>query len=183
LTRFATARRLATAALLLAFTAPVHASDIDDCRSKAEITNEARLKACTSVIDAGTAGTADIAYAYYRRGMVASGAPNADQAQVLADVSKAIELDPKLMEAFAFRALAYNKAMQYDKAIADLTKAIDIAPDRWGLYSLRAMIYVQKKDTQKGLADYRTALSLNPPATSADMIRQRVVKLEQAPAQ
>ena len=87
-----------------------------------------------------------MAYAYYRRSMVASANPNADEAQVMADINKAIELDPKLMEAYAFRALAFNRAMQYDKAIADLTKAIEIAPDRWGLYSLRAMVYAQKKD-------------------------------------
>lgn len=157
---------------------PAHAAAIDDCRSKAQITNEVRLKACTAVIDSKDASAKDRAYAYFKRGVVSSGNPKADQAEVMADVTKAIELDPRLTEAYAFRALGYNGARQYDKAIADLTEAIDLAPDRWGLYSLRAMIYVQKKDTKDGLADYRKALSLNPPATSAEMISQRISKLE-----
>ena len=171
---------LCSAAGLLLLTLPALASDIDDCRSKAAVTNEVRLKACSAVINDKAASTADQAYAFYKRAMVASGNPNAEEAEVMKDVSRAIALDPKLMEAYAFRALSYNKAMQYDKAIADLTSAIEIAPDRWGLYSLRAMIYVQKKDTKEGLADFRKALTLNPPATSAEMIKQRVTKLEQA---
>ena len=173
-------KTLAAALLvLLALPAAAHADDIDDCRSKAAVTNEARIKSCTAVIDANKASPADMAYAYYKRSMVAAANPNADEAQVMADINKAIELDPKLMEAYAFRALAFNRAMQYDKAIADLTKAIEIAPDRWGLYSLRAMVYAQKKDDKNALADYQAALSHNPPAASAEMIRQRVTKLQQ----
>jgi Tfp pilus assembly protein PilF len=87
------------------------------------------------------------------------------------------------MEAYAFRALGYNKALQYDKAIADLGSAIAIAPDRWGLYSLRAMVQAQKKDEKAAIADFRSALALNPPAASAEMIRQRISKLEQNTAQ
>ncbi len=165
--------------MLLALPAAARASDVDDCRSKTESSSEALIKACSAVIAAGQASPADMAYAYYRRSMVTSANPNMDEAQVMADVSKAIELDPKLMEAYAFRALAYNHAMQYDKAVADLTQAIALAPDRWGLYSLRAMIYAQKKDDKSALADYQSALSHDPPASSADLIRQRIGKLQQ----
>lgn len=174
----------ALAATLLLFAMPptAQAGDLEDCRTPDQIANELRLKACTAVIDGKQASTADTAFAYYKRAMVASANPNADQALVMADASKAIELDPKLMEAYAFRALGYNRAMQYDKAIADLSKAIELKPDRWGLYSLRAMIEAQKKDTKAAIADYKMALELNPPATSAEMIRQRLSKLGEAAA-
>lgn len=179
-------KSLATAVTFAALCASVPASAgaaaLDDCRSKAEIPNAARLQACTSVIDGKQASPADTAYAYYKRAMLNASNPQADQAQVLADVSKAIELDPKLMEALAFRALAYHRAMQYDKAIADLTSAIALAPDRWGLYSLRAMVEAQAKDGKAAIADFQAALDHNPPATSAEMIRQRIAKLQQAPA-
>lgn len=168
---------MATGLFLFLMPALAHAGDIDDCRSRDQIANGVRLKACTAVIDGKQASTADTAYAYYKRAMTASADPNADQAAIMADVSKAIELDPKLMEAYAFRALGYNRAMQYDKAIADLSKAIDIAPERWGLYSLRAMVEAQKKDDKAAIADFKAALDHNPPATSADMIRQRLGKL------
>lgn len=166
-------------ALLLATVTSASAGPVDDCRSKAQVTNESRLKACTAVIDGKQAAAADVAFAYYKRAMTASSDPKADQVQVMADVSKAIDIDPRLMEAYAFRALGYNKALQYDKAIADLSSAISLAPDRWGLYSLRAMIHAQNKDPKAALADYQSALALNPPATSAEMIRQRVTRLEQ----
>ena len=175
-----TFKAMATALFLFAIPAAAHAGDVEVCRSKEQITNEVRLKACTAVIDGKQASTNDTAYAYYKRAMVGSANPKADQALVMADVSKAIELDPKLMEAYAFRALGYNRAMQYDKAIADLTQAIALSPDRWGLYSLRAMVEAQKKDNKAALADFKAALDLKPPATSADMIRQRIAKLEEA---
>ncbi|MCA3561239.1 MAG: tetratricopeptide repeat protein [Aestuariivirga sp.] len=175
-------KTLAAALLLLALPAAAHAGGIEDCRSKEQISNETRLKACSAVIDGKQASTADTAYAYYKRAMTASANPNADQAMIMADVSKAIELDPKLMEAYAFRALGYNRAMQYDKAIADLTTAIGIAPDRWGLYLLRAMVEAQKNDTKAAIADLEAALARNPPASSAESIRLRLAKLKQGAA-
>ena len=42
------------------------------------------------------------------------------------------------------------------------------------------MIQAQKKDAKAAIADFRSALALNPPATSAEMIRQRINKLEQS---
>ena len=181
MTTSTTFKAMATALFLFALPTLAHAGDIDDCRSKQQMSNEVRLKACSAVIDGKQASTTDTAYAYYKRAMVGSANPNADQAMIMADVSKAIELDPKLMEAYAFRALGYNRAMQYDKAIADLTTAIEIAPDRWGLYSLRAMVESQKKDKKAAIADFKAALDHNPPATSAELIRQRLSKLEQSP--
>jgi len=172
-------RALAPALLLAGLSAAAHAGAVEDCRSTAQVTNASLLAACTAVIDGKQASASDTAYAHYRRALVGSANPQADQALIMADVSKAIELDPRLMEAYAFRALGYNKALQYDKAAADLTSAIALAPDRWGLYSLRAMINAQRKDAKAAIADYRSALALNPPESSAAMIRQRLTRLEQ----
>lgn len=172
------------AALMLAACAPsAWATDLDDCRTPAELPNELRLTACSAVIADGKASQADIAYAHFKRALVLAANPGADPAAVIMDVSKAIELDPKLVEAYAFRALRYDKAMQMDKAIADLSSAIELAPDRWGLYSLRAMIYAHKKDRSAAIADFKAALAHNPPAGSAEMIRQRIAKMEAKSAQ
>ena len=170
------------AALLLLAAVPVaaRADDLEDCRGTAKMPIEARVKACTAVIDGKQVTGPDLATAYYRRAIVAASDPRADPAAVMADVSKAIEINPKLMEAYAFRSMGYSRGQQYDKAIADLTTAIGLAPDRWGLYSLRAMVELQKKDIKASIADFKAALALNPPKTSADMIRQRLDKLEKA---
>lgn len=166
-------------ALLFATATPASAGPVEDCRSKAKATIESRLTACNAVIDSQQSAPADVAYAYYRRAMMVSSDPKADAAQVMADVGKAIAIDPKLMEAYAFRALGYNKALQYDKAIADLSTAIALAPDRWGLFSLRAMMHAQNREPKAALADYRSALALNPPGKNAEMIRQHITRLEQ----
>lgn len=169
-------------ALLLSAALPgaVHASDLEDCRSRTKIPKEMRLKACDAVITGNQATGADLAFAYFKRAMINSGKQGSDQALIAADVNKAIELNPDFVEAYAYRAIGYNRAQQYDKALADLTSAIKIAPDRWGLFWLRAMVYVEKKDKQSGIADFKAALALNPPQNSADMIRQRIAKLEQS---
>ena len=44
-----TFRTLAAALLLLAFSMPAQADDVADCRSKAKMSNEDRLKACNAV--------------------------------------------------------------------------------------------------------------------------------------
>lgn len=174
-------KALAAALLfLLAVPAAARADDLEDCRGQAKIPLATRLKACSAVIDAKQLSGPDLAAIYYRRAIVAASDPKADPSSIMADVSKAIEIDPKLMEAYAFRAMGYSRGRQFDKAIADLTTAIGLAPDRWGLYSLRAMIELQKNDIKAGIADFKAALALNPPKTSADMIRQRLDKLEKA---
>ena len=45
------------------------------------------------------------------------------------------------------------------------------------------MVEAQKKDETSALADYRAALARNPPATSAEMIRQRIARLEKGDTQ
>lgn len=183
MTRTPLLKTIAVPLLLLATSASAWAGDIDVCRKKGQIPSEVRIQACNAVIDGQQAPAADVAFAYYKRAITASSDPKADPAQVMADVSKAIDIDPKLTEAYAFRALGYNKAMQYDKALADISTAVDLAPDRWGLYWLRATIHTRQKDFKAAIADYRDALDHNPPATSAEMIRQQIGKLEQGMAQ
>lgn len=171
----------ATALLLMLAASPLaRAGSLEDCIGKSDISKPDRYNACTAVIDAKEASGDDLAKAYYRRAMVGSTNPNGDPAAVMADVDKAIELNPKLMEAYAFRALGYFRGQQYDKAIADLDQAIGLAPNRWGLYSLRAMVEAQKKDTKAALADYQKALELGPPDESVQIIRQHIARLQKA---
>ena len=42
------------------------------------------------------------------------------------------------------------------------------------------MVEAQKKDEKAAIADFQAALDHNPPATSAEMIRQRLGKLQGA---
>ena len=42
------------------------------------------------------------------------------------------------------------------------------------------MVDAQKKDNKAAIADFKAALDHNPPTTSAEMIRQKLTRLEQA---
>ena len=44
------------------------------------------------------------------------------------DYTKAIELDPKFVDAYNNRGLSYDNKKEYDSAIRDYTKAIELDP-------------------------------------------------------
>jgi hypothetical protein len=52
-----------------------------------------------------------------------------DHYEAIADLTRAIELQPKLGKAYYNRGLAYLALDDYDRAIADLRKAIELQPD------------------------------------------------------
>ena len=51
--------------------------------------------------------------------------------------TKALELNPKLVEAYEKRALHYYYQRRYDKAIRDYTKVIELKPDAAQAYRMR----------------------------------------------
>ncbi len=62
----------------------------------------------------------------FMKGIVDS--DNGDLDRAIADYTKAIELDPKLLSAYINRGLAYDGKGNFDQAIADYTKAIELDP-------------------------------------------------------
>ena len=76
------------------------------------------------------------------------------------DYDKAIEINPKNIEANYNRGLAYGKKGQYDQAIADYTKAIEINPRHAKAYNNRGNAYFFKSDYEKAWDDVYKAQSL-----------------------
>jgi len=80
------------------------------------------IAAFTRIIDTGaTIDPKNLASAYNLRGMCHD-AKN-DMQEALADYSKALEIDPKLAEAYGNRAMVYMKLGEVDKAKEDATAA------------------------------------------------------------
>ena len=109
-------KALATALILFTLQAPAHATDIEDCRSKDEITNEARVKACSAVIDGKQASPADTAFAYYKRAM--------QYDKAIADLSSAIALTPDRWGLYSLRAMVYAQKKDTKDAIVDFKAAL-----------------------------------------------------------
>ena len=79
---------------------------------------------------------------------------------VIAECSKAIEIDPAFSQAYKTRAVAYYQSQLYDRAIDDLSRLIALEPGYFGGYSLRGLARVRSKDYDNAISDFDRAIAL-----------------------
>lgn len=77
-------------------------------------------------------------------------------------LDRAIELNPRSIEAISNRAAYCAELREFDRAIADFNAAIRLMPGVPQLYNNRADVYLKKGEPEKALADCRTALEIDP---------------------
>ena len=82
------------------------------------------------------------------------------EAQALANA--ALQLDPKVHQAFLAKGLLARSQRQYQRAIADFEKAIEIAPNSADAYAMIALTQVFSGDPEGGLASIEKAIERNP---------------------
>ena len=113
-------------ALALALSATGAWGDMyDDCKQSAD--PDLRIRGCTQVIGRGEKETRkNITAAYYNRGSAYATKGELDRA--IANLSKAIALNPKYADAYNNRGRAYEKMGDKEQAIADYRKALEIDP-------------------------------------------------------
>jgi tetratricopeptide (TPR) repeat protein/predicted aspartyl protease len=110
--------------------------------------------------------TALDAAGYARRG--SASASRRDYEQALADLSRAIELDPTQADYFYERGSAYDADKQPARALADFTQAIKVKPDHVPALLARAALREQRRDPAEAIgADLDAADRAAPGA--ADM--------------
>ena len=78
------------------------------------------------------------------------------------EYTQAIEIDPKLPQAYLNRGNAYIAQGDYDRAIADCHKAIALNPKFAEAYHNRGLAYALKGDYAFALIDLDTAIALDP---------------------
>lgn len=122
------------------------------------------IPACSEIL----AKDPNNAVAYFKRGKanLESRTDTRLLDQAIADLSKAIEINPSYAEAYTERATAYQRKADYSRAIADATKAIELNPSVSLAYRVRGSVYLQQRDYARALADYSKAIELNPNSTS-----------------
>jgi tetratricopeptide (TPR) repeat protein len=84
------------------------------------------------------------ASAYARRG--SASASRHDYAHAIADLSRAIELDPAQADYFYERGRAYESSQRADEALADFTHAITLKPDHVPALLARASLRLERHD-------------------------------------
>jgi tetratricopeptide (TPR) repeat protein len=80
----------------------------------------------------------------------------------LAELDRAIALDPKSSRAYAWRGYVYRWRNEYDRALADVNEAIRLDSKNANALSIRGAVLSIKGDNDKAVADVTAAIRLSP---------------------
>ena len=85
----------------------------------------------------------------------------------MADLNKAIEINPTLVKAYYNRGIGYDKQGKFSQAIADFSKAIEIDPKFAEAYVNRSSIYIEQGNLPEARGDLVIAIATNPKLAQA----------------
>jgi tetratricopeptide (TPR) repeat protein len=85
--------------------------------------------------------------------------------------SRAADLNPRLADAYYWRARGYIAVSDYGKAIRDLTTYLEARPTDAAGWTRRAECHQEEKQYAKAIADFDKAIELNPNAASTYVSR------------
>lgn len=92
----------------------------------------------------------------------------ADTASALADIEKALSINPNAVNAYVLRAdIAISRNKEYESALSDMDKAIRLQPRQSGFFVNRAFLRYKLDDYFGAMSDYDYALQLDPLNTAA----------------
>lgn len=115
---------------------------------------------CTIAIDKGRRGGADKAALHLKRGDARSRSRRT-AAKGIADLDRAVALDPTLADAFHFRGLAKHVLRRPEAALEDYNRALKLAPSHAAALADRGLARRGLGDVEGAIADYDAALALN----------------------
>ncbi len=121
---------------------------------------DAKIAACTRMIETGDWKGADLAWTYIERGKAKYFKGDFDGAIV--DHSQAIEADQKNVSAYTNRGHAKQRKGDLEGAIADSSRAIEIDPAYAPSYILRGLVKKDNDDFDGALADFDRFIMLDP---------------------
>jgi tetratricopeptide (TPR) repeat protein len=150
----------AVALAMAGCTTPGAAPETAQCNGDPRVRADAKVAACTALIDSGSRSTETLAGALQTRCWAYEEKNERDAA--IRDCDRAIELKPDFVDAYSSRATVYLNKGDFDRAIADYSSAIKLGARSVGIYSLRGMAYTRKGDYDRAIADYETALQIYP---------------------
>lgn len=82
--------------------------------------------------------------------------------EAVAELNKALEINPRYAYAYNVRGVVYANKGQLDRALSDFNKVIEINPGDAHAYNNRAKLYVSKGQLDRALSDYSKAIELDP---------------------
>jgi lipoprotein NlpI len=120
--------RIAFVLVVLCASSPVQTQSGDDFQQceKAREFPERAIGACTRIIDSDRLSGNNLAIAFHNRGIARTRMGEYDAA--IADLDKAIRVNPQAARAFTSRGIAWHAQGDYERAIADYDAAIRLNP-------------------------------------------------------
>lgn len=95
---------------------------------------------------------------YYNQGDACFKKGETDRA--IAAFTRAIEKNPRFVNAYYYRGMAYHRKKDHNRAVADYTRAIEINPQYAVAHAERALIYLIMKEYDKAWEDVHKAEAL-----------------------
>jgi tetratricopeptide (TPR) repeat protein len=140
--------------------AALAASEADRRDCAAQNIADAKIAACTRVIEDASEPAESRALAYRHRGNTYGNRKLHGLANL--DFAEALKLDPQDQSALFGRARSFAMTGQHDKAIADFTQFLQTNPQAVRAYNERGLVYERKGNLELALADFDNALKVNP---------------------
>ncbi len=100
----------------------------------------------------------------------------------LADLDRAIALDPNRADAWSLRASAHRDAGAFDEAARDVDAALRLDPDDADALLERGLLRQHAGDLDGARADWERTMSLSPDSPVSDLAEQNIALLEAGPA-
>lgn len=141
-------------------------SDADDwkmCRydrSNEDYDRDRSIAACTRLINSGRYEGARLARVYRLRGWEHRGAGEEDRS--LADLKKAIEINPRFARAWRNMVGILTTQRRYDDALDAANAAVDLAPNDGAGYLAKAHVLMRLKKFDQARSAYEYARMLSP---------------------
>ena len=92
--------------------------------------------------------------------------------------TKALELNPKLSEAYEKRGMLYYLQGKYTKTIQDFQRVIELKPFESEGYMMLGTAYMQKEDYDEAIANLTYAIEVDPNLASAYGYRAEAYRLK-----
>ena len=84
-----------------------------------------------------------------------------DTTRAMADLNRAIEIDPHMAHSFSLRGLLYFQQQKFDYALADLTEAIRLNPFFEGNFINRGLVHFHMNNLRDAMADYDRVIEMD----------------------
>lgn len=110
-------------------------------------------------------------------------AQNGDLKDALAHYTKAVQIDPKMFQAFHSRALVRVRMGDIPGALQDLDEAVELCPTLRGALVLRGLVRERMGDRTKALLDFRRATRVDPRDPQAHYELGRMLEEQMEPAE